>query len=279
MAANFSSKDSQNDSLYRQLMPMSVAMSEFKGFLQSPLGEELIASEQQQLLKIMPQLIGYNCLQLSVLKAVSLCDTDSIGHYIKMGFAPNVETDAQDNIWADYQSFPIAHDCIDIAVLHHVLEFANDPAQLLREADRTLTAGGHLLIMGFNPISAWSIYQYYLMYSMRAANTVASPHSQRVFNTIRQGRLADWLSVLNYDVLTEQRYFFRPPVNSKGWLERLNIIERWGQKFRLPFGLVYFTLARKRSSPVNPLRSDWRRRFISKPASVIHSKSSHKKNS
>lgn len=40
---------------------------------------------------------------------------------------------------------------IDVAVLHHVLHFLDDPAEVIRRASRTLRPGGRLLVVDFGP--------------------------------------------------------------------------------------------------------------------------------
>ena len=241
--------------------PMSVAMSNFKGFLSTDLGRTLLASETAVIDRHLPTLVGCNLLQLSIQKAQALSQLACVGQYVKLGFAPNLDTEPRDSIWADYQSFPIATDCIDIALLHHVLEFSAEPHQLLRETDRTLTAGGHMLVVGFNPLSAWPLYQRYAQWGKGLAMGL-SP--------IRQSRLTDWLSVLNYDVLHQQSYFYRPPINNQSILERFQGLERFGEHCRLPMGLFYVVIAKKRSYPINFIKQYWMRRIKTPRTSGVH---------
>ncbi|MBT8148502.1 MAG: class I SAM-dependent methyltransferase, partial [Gammaproteobacteria bacterium] len=217
--------------------PMSVVMSAFEACLESELGQAILAAEREQIARILPQLVGYNCLQLSVQRAATLCDGSRFGHLIKMGYAPSTDSQQQDGVWADYEALPVASDCVDVALLHHVLEFAAQPHQLLREATRTLTAGGHLLIAGFNPFSAWPLWQRYFQWRHlpqgAAAALAPGKRAMRVMHKepaaqrgaklapIRQGRLAEWLSVLNFDVLQQTKFFLRPPLNSTRWLDKL----------------------------------------------------------
>ena len=41
----------------------------------------------------------------------------------------------------------------------HILEFADEPHQVLREVERVLVPEGHLVITGFNPASLWGLRQ------------------------------------------------------------------------------------------------------------------------
>ena len=52
---------------------------------------------------------------------------------------------------ADLYALPLADGAADVAVLHHVLHFAEDPAAAIGEAARALGPGGRLLIADFAP--------------------------------------------------------------------------------------------------------------------------------
>lgn len=52
---------------------------------------------------------------------------------------------------ADLYALPLADDAADVAILHHVLHFAQQPGAAIREAARVLMAGGRLLIADFAP--------------------------------------------------------------------------------------------------------------------------------
>ena len=51
----------------------------------------------------------------------------------------------------DVYSLNLARDTIDLAVVHQVLHYLDDPARALREAARTLRPGGRMLIVDFAP--------------------------------------------------------------------------------------------------------------------------------
>lgn len=251
-------------------VPMSVVMSRFTDFLESELGQALLDTERAALNSRLARLVGYNCLQLSVQRGASLCPEDAFGQLIRMGYAPAADAAKKDSVWANYEELPVASDCVDVAILHHVLEFAEAPHQLLREATRTLTAGGYLIVAGFNPFSLWPTYRKFYQWrsgSNAAANAGGKP--ARRLQSIRQGRLADWLSLLNYEVLDEQCLFFRPPINSARWLQRLEIVERFGKAMRLPTGLAYLTLARKRTLTPAPVQLGWRGPLHASPAARV----------
>lgn len=244
---------------------MSLAMSQFNAFLETDLGAAFIAEEQALINHYLHHFIGYNLLQLSVQKDVQMALNASIGQYVQLGYTPDLRPEAidlnpeaidlnpetTDALRADYQHLPLANNCIDNVILHHVCEFSSDPHQLLREADRTLREGGYLAIIGLNPLSSWSLYR-------RWATPALPEH-----HPIRPARLADWLSVLNYDVLHQSCFFHRPAINHFDTLEQLQFFEPMGRFCRSPFGQLHFFLAKKRATPVSPLRSSWVHRVSS----------------
>lgn len=52
---------------------------------------------------------------------------------------------------ADLYALPLADDAADVAIIHHVLHFAQQPGAAIGEAARVLTPGGRLLIADFAP--------------------------------------------------------------------------------------------------------------------------------
>ena len=222
----------------------SLAMRGFAPFFDSELGRQLLHCQQAVLDRCLAPLTGYSLLQLSAQPEAMLSAAAGVGQRLHLHFDRAVALSSP-HCCGDYQQLPIASDCIDIALLHHVLDFSPDPHQMLRETDGVLTDGGHLLVVGFNPISCWPLYRSAIAFS----RDWSLPKT-----AIRLARLIDWLSLLNYDILQRGSYFFRPPIGSTALLRKLQPLDRWGEKFHLPGGLCYVLLARKRALPVNPLR-------------------------
>ncbi|KQT33532.1 ArsR family transcriptional regulator [Sphingomonas sp. Leaf412] len=52
---------------------------------------------------------------------------------------------------ADLYALPMADDAADVAIIHHVLHFAQQPGAAIQEAGRVLAPGGRLLIADFAP--------------------------------------------------------------------------------------------------------------------------------
>jgi SAM-dependent methyltransferase len=101
-----------------------------------------------------------------------------------------------------FDSLSIASDSVDAVLLPHTLEYAADPHALLREVDRVLRQDGHLVVLGFNPFGWWGL--------RHAVSRRQFPLGAR--RMISQGRLCDWLQLLDFQVRQQSYYHFAPPV-------------------------------------------------------------------
>ena len=151
------------------------------------------------------------------------------------------------HIAADVSSLPIASDSIKAILFFHTLDFCEHPHQALREADRVLVDDGQLLIIGFNPFSSFGLRQRLAPLGGR------TPWDGHFWS---RRRVADWLSVLDYRVLSSQPLFLRPPINSDRLLRRLGRLERLGPLVNTLGGL-YVIQARKQTLPMTTVRRPW----------------------
>src|SRR4029079_10049253 len=62
---------------------------------------------------------------------------------------------------ADFRDLPIASNCADLVVLPHVVEFSEDPHQILREVARVLVPEGRVVVACFNPWSLWGFRRFF----------------------------------------------------------------------------------------------------------------------
>lgn len=167
----------------------------------------------------------------------------------------------------------LAADSIDAVLLPHTLELADDPHAVLREVDRVLRPDGHLVALGFNPWGWWGLRHV-------LSRPGFPPGSQRM---IADGRLCDWLRLLEFKVHHASFYYFVPPLlrgatrrqrrqargqeagpaSDSGALERFS--GQIGPVLRLvrrvpAFAGCYVLVARKQAYTMTPIRLAWRRR-------------------
>lgn len=156
-----------------------------------------------------------------------------------------------------FEQLPFQTGCMDIVVLVHCLEFSDNPHRVLREAARVLAPEGHLLVLGFNPISWWGVAHMLPTLKRRGA-----PWSGRYYSA---RRLRDWLLLLDLKVIGTEYFFFRPPLRRRRLQERLRSLERLGPQLVPWSGGVHLTLASKHVAGMTPLRPVWqsRRQFVS----------------
>lgn len=172
------------------------------------------------------------------------------------------------DINADALQLPVASDTMKLVVLWHTLDFCDNPHQALREADRVLMEDGQLIIIGFNPVSAFGLR--HLLSGWRKK----SPWYGRFYS---RWRLKDWLSVLDYRVLHSEASFIRPPINSERLLRRLSGLERL-QPWVGGLGGVYILQARKQTIPMTLSRRHWRRQRSSMAVGTVTSTAEYARN-
>jgi len=145
-------------------------------------------------------------------------------------------------IVCEEQAWPLTEFAADVVLLQHGLDFSLSPHGLLREAARSVRPGGHLLIVGVNPASAWGVRRVFAADALHQARCIAP------------GRVSDWLHLLGFAL--EKRRFgcYRPPLSSAAWQARLAFLERWGGAWQSPGGGFYLLVARKLVVGLRPLR-------------------------
>lgn len=94
-------------------------------------------------------------------------------------------------IRASTHALPFQSESVDMVILPHLLEFDNQKHQVLREVARILKPEGKLTILSFNP---WNLYINLLYIKRRARKTPWFPSLES------RTRIADWLSLLNFEV-------------------------------------------------------------------------------
>jgi len=212
-------------------------------------GAIVCAIEQRLLGRVLPDLFGYHIVQLGSHHGTGLCGTSRISHQVRVDLGH--EANPAVHLHCAEDALPFAPNAIDVLVLPHVLEFADDPRRVLREAERVLIGEGHIVIVGFNP---WSLY---------GAWSLACRWGGRppwVGRFIGVARVKDWLQLLGFDIQHVLRGAFRPPCRHPGLNRRLAFVERLGA-FAWPwFANVYVLVARKRVEGVTPLKASWRQR-------------------
>ncbi len=226
-------------------LPIAEQLPGLGEWFRTPTGQLLLENEQQIIDEQLPSLFGYHLLELSVTENHPLSTSSPIHHC----FSISPCADEQSAALAEFEALPLESDSVDVVVLHHVLEFSQNPHQLLKEVNRILIPRGHVIIIGFNPFSLFGVWK-------RVA-TLFSKRQHWSYSTIVKHRLFDWFKLLDLEKQKVEHTFFRPPVKSKTVLSRLSFLEKAGRWTRLPFGGVYMVLACKNICAVTPIKMQW----------------------
>jgi SAM-dependent methyltransferase len=166
-----------------------------------------------------------------------------------------------------FEELPFDAQSIDLVVLPHVLEFALDPHQVLREVDRVLRPEGRLIVTGFNPVSLWGARQL-------VPRALARPVLPRAGPVIGVPRLRDWCKLLSFEMERARYGCWRPPCRTQQWLERTRFMERAGDRWWPICGAVYMVSAIKRVRGMRMVGPAWKRpakgRAIAMPTAQRH---------
>jgi SAM-dependent methyltransferase len=226
-----------------QLEPPPDLQPDLAQWFQGELGQDLLKAEKALLDDILPELFGYHAVQLGQVSGQNLLTASPIRHRTVVAEQPSVE--GLSPLVAHPEQLPFAADTMDLVLVHHGVDTAVSPHALLREASRVLISGGHLLVVGFNPWSLWGLWRLLRFPWTRA------PWLRRY---VSPQRLADWMSLLDFDVVGVESAFFVPPLGNDGVRRHLSWLERLGQRYWSQAGASYVLLARKHESCLTPIR-------------------------
>lgn len=226
-------------------------------FLQSPPGRYVLAWEQQHLDRVVADIFGYHALQLGLPEIdalrenrmpLRLCASDRAAEVTPaaagLAAAPGpicapAHTAPRVAVINRYEELPFATHSIDLVVLPHILEFAAEPHQVLREVDRVLVSEGHVVITGFNPASLWGMRQVLARVGM-------TPFLPREGQFISLPRVKDWLKLLSFECNRGRFGCYAPWVRSDNWLARWSWMEKAGDRWWPVLGSTYLITAVKR---------------------------------
>jgi SAM-dependent methyltransferase len=238
-------------------MGESTPILQLSEFLRSPTGRYVLDWEQAQLNAAVVDIFGYHALQLGLPELDTLRE-----NRMPLRFCAAMRRytlPAEDGghervaIINRYEELPFATHSIDLVVMPHILEFAVDPHQVLREVERVLVPEGRVVITGFNPASLWGLRQ-------SGTRLGVSPFLPREGRFISLPRIKDWLKLLSFDVERGRFGCYAPPVRQAKWLTRWRFMERAGDRWWPVLGAVYLMTAVKRVRGMRLIGAVWKRK-------------------
>ncbi|MCC7330312.1 MAG: methyltransferase domain-containing protein [Gammaproteobacteria bacterium] len=237
-------------------------MTQNPGWLNSLAGRNLLGEEVRQVRRALEGVFGDQLVQVGTWGEAGLFRR--LARTRRSAVFSPLPLPGVDAVCAT-ESLAIASDSVDAVLLPHTLELTDDPHALLREVGRILRADGQLVVIGFNPWGWWGLRH-------ALSRQGFPPGSQRM---ISEGRLCDWLRLLEFKVHCSAFYhFFLPPL-LRGMARRQGraaSAEQAGRQAgrrglqqslfrRVPvLAGCYVLVARKQTFVVTPIRLAWRRR-------------------
>lgn len=144
---------------------------------------------------------------------------------------------------------PFASQSVDLVVLPHVLEFADNPHHVLREVERVLVPEGQVVVTGFNPFSLWGVRR------RLSRQPLADPPWDGRYISVP--RLKDWFALLGFETRGGAFGRYAPPFRQEKWLNRSRFLEAAGDRWWPYGGAVYVLQAIKRQAGMRLVTPTW----------------------
>lgn len=209
----------------------------------TPLGQYLLEKERAYLDDVTPDIFGFHAVQLG-LPGFDLLRENRITHRVR------VDSAGEPNVYANCHELPFATQSIDLALLPHALDFAEDPHAVLREVDRVMMPEGRLVILGFNPWSLWGLR------SALGFSRHEYPWNGRFVSLLR---VKDWLALLGFDVNAGRLIAYSPPFDNDRLRRRFGFMEPAGDRWWAVGGAVYMLQAIKRVRGMRLITPAWQK--------------------
>ena len=218
-----------------------MAIEGFSAWLETPQGRYVQGWEQARHDQLVADIFGFNAIQVGF-PQLDLLRAN------RMPFRLRCCDQGAAAVRGDPHHLPFATNSVDLVVLSHVLEFAANPHQILREVERILVPEGSVVIAGFNPFSLWGLRR-------AVAGRRGQPPWQGRYLSVP--RLRDWFALLGFETRGSAFGVYVPPVQQAQWLERCNFMEAAGDRWWPIAGAVYVLQAIKRQHGMRLITPKW----------------------
>jgi SAM-dependent methyltransferase len=222
-------------------------------WFEQDLGRSVQAIELDRLRPVLASLFAVRAAQIGGLGSFDLMNSCSAPsrYIVDVNAAPSADIQP---VRALPETLPFDNRSIDLALLPHTLDFSKDPHQVLREIERVLVPEGHVVILGFNPLSLWGLRRLFIRKARRDVPWNA--------NFIGLRRIKDWLSLIHFDVTAGCMLYYRPPVSKPSLQHRLQMLDKMGDRWWPMAAAAYLLVAKKRVVGMTPIRPKWRMQLI-----------------
>lgn len=240
-------------------------------WLDSPPGRYVLRWEQAQLDTAVADVFGFHALQCGLpqldalranrmpnrMAAHTACDAlawraaAAADLSSTLAIGSTTAAAVQPLVTEQFEDLPFASASLDLVVLPHALDLADDAHQVLREAERVLRPEGRVIVTGFNPVSLWGARQ-------AALRSVMRPFMPIPARMVGTPRLRDWMRLLSLEPDRGRFGCYVPPCRTERWLARLNWVERAGDRWWPICGALYLLSAVKRVRGMRLIGPAWK---------------------
>ncbi|MBN8441702.1 MAG: class I SAM-dependent methyltransferase [Thauera sp.] len=211
-------------------------------WLATPQGRYLLEWEQAAFDQLVADLFGYNAVQ------IGMAGLDFL-QANRMPFRFRCTWSETADVLAKAHALPFATASLDLVLLPHVLEFSEQPHQVLREVERVLVPEGSVIVSGLNPFSLWGLRR------VGACRSGVVPWQGQYRSAMR---IKDWLTLLGFEVQAGRFGCYAPAVSSAKWLERWRVLDRAGARWWPVCGAGYMLHGVKRVQGMRLITPKWR---------------------
>jgi len=234
--------------------PAQIKQQAVYDWFERPLGRSVQAIEVDRLRPVLAGLYAVRAVQVGSIGSFDLLGSCDVPSRYNVDMLPRRKDDSSNQVRALPEALPFDSKSIDLVVLPHTLDFSDQPHQVLREVERVLIPEGHVVILGFNPVSLWGLRR---LFSRRARQAV--PWNA---NFIGLRRIKDWLALMHFEITGGSMLFYRPPLANSSLLDRFFPLDKAGDRWWPMMAGVYLLVARKRVAGLTPIRPQWRLQLV-----------------
>lgn len=218
-----------------RIAPLPLIQDQLAEWFDEGFGQKLYQRQKARCEQKLSQLFGYRLAQIGISPRHCLLENLQPSHKFILSRARDGAS-----CQCEFDALPLPSDTIDIVLVHHVLDFSDHPHQALIEAARLVKAGGHIVIIGFNPLSLFGLYKW--------PGVVWPGKAVWRHNSLRKGRVIDWLQLLGFQVN------YRPLAADEVLSDQLNQWQKKGRALDLSRGAFYMIVAQKMVTPLRPIK-------------------------
>ena len=218
-----------------RIVPLSCSQKSIENWFDTHYGQYLLRHEQQGLARVMPDTGAHRMMYLGAASQQQLSGDFNHLHNFSLGVSEDKVGDS--GAIADFDALPLPSETVDTVLLHHALEFSVSPHEVLKEASRVLKPCGHMVLVVLNPMSMFGLSKW-------PARLFSSQAIWR-HHSLRYGRILDWLRLLNIQPVKAVSGGFSCPLQWPREENKQGLMDRLGQKYKMPCGSYYIVVARK----------------------------------